>query len=93
MNGETRMRKVLLRALWATLGGLLSFGAVSGRAALTENLVLQVAITDRYSPEAVPDLGAAATVTAGQVLLTWTAPDEDNRVFVSPGKVSSYLMK
>lgn len=71
----------------------MSFGAVPGRAALTEDLVLRVNINDTFPPEAVPDLSAAATVTEGQVLLTWTAPDEDNRVYVSTGKVSSYLIK
>lgn len=85
--------EVLRRALWATLGGLLSFGAVPGRAASTEDLNLTVNIVDTYAPNAVPDLAALATITPGQVVLTWTAPEDNGWLFVSSAPVGSYVMK
>lgn len=93
MSRNEVVMKVLRRALWAALGVLLSLGADSARAALTQDLALTVDINDTYSPEAVADLAATATVTPGQVLLTWTAPEENARRFTTLAPVSSYIVK
>lgn len=93
MSRNEVVMKVLRRALWATLGVLLSLGAVSARAALTQDLNLTVNINDTFAPDAVPDLAAMATVTPGQVVLTWTAPEENARVFSTLAPVSSYIVK
>lgn len=87
------LNEVLRGALWATLGGLLSFGAVPGRAAPTEDLNLTVGIVDTFAPNAVPDLAALATITPGQVLLTWTSPEDNGWFFVDSAAVSSYVLK
>lgn len=87
------LNEVLRGALWATLGGLLSFGAVPGRAAPTEDLNLTVGIADTFAPNAVPDLAALATITPGQVILTWTAPENNGWVFVDTAPVSYYEVK
>ena len=65
MSRNEVVMKVLRRALWATLGVLLSVGVVPGRAALTQDLNLTVNINDTYAPEAVADLAAMGTVTPG----------------------------
>jgi hypothetical protein len=85
--------KVLRGALWATLGGLLSLGAVPVQAALTEDLALTVDINDTFPPNAVADLAALATITPGQVLLTWTAPENNAWLFSSTLPVNGYLVK
>lgn len=86
--------KVLRRALWATLGGLLSLGVAPAWAALTQDLDLTVNIHDTYAPGAVGDLTGQATVTPGQALLTWTAPENNAGLFpATPLRVNSYTVK
>jgi hypothetical protein len=53
---------------------------------------VKVGVFDSYPPGAAPDLAASPTVTPGQVVLTWTAPDEDNFVFSTTGPVTSYTV-
>ncbi len=93
MSRNEIVMKVLRRALWATLGVLLSVGVVPGRTALTQDLNMTVNINDTYAPEAVADLAAMATITPGQVILTWTAPDENARLFSTLAPVSVYVVK
>lgn len=93
MNRNEVVMKVLRRALWATLGGLLSLGTVPAWAALTEDLNLTVNINDTYPPDSVTDLAALATVTPGQVILTWTAPENNAWIFTTTSAVNAYVVK
>ncbi|MBL0058653.1 MAG: hypothetical protein IPP35_06015 [Elusimicrobia bacterium] len=93
MTRSKAHRKVPLEALLALLGSLFAFGPVPGRAALTADLTLTVGIADTFPPNAVPDLAALATVTPGQVVLTWTAPEENGGIFTTSGAVTSYVVK
>jgi hypothetical protein len=90
MEGVT---KVLRWSLWATLGVLLSLGAVPGRAALTEDLSLTVNINDVFAPDAASNVAAMATVSPGQVILTWTAPENNAWAFSSTAPVHAYVVK
>ncbi|MBK8575544.1 MAG: gliding motility-associated C-terminal domain-containing protein [Elusimicrobia bacterium] len=85
--------KVLRGSLWATLGVLLSLGAVPGRAALTEDLNLTININDTFAPDAVLDLAALATIVPGEVILTWTAPEDNGWLFTTTAPVNSYTVK
>jgi hypothetical protein len=93
VKGNEVVMKVLRGALWATLGGLLSLGAVPAWAALTEDLNITVNINDTFAPDSVTDLAALATVTPGQVILTWTAPENNAWLFTSTAPVNAYVVK
>lgn len=93
MSRNKGVMKVLRGALWATLGGLLSLGVVPARAALTQDLNLTININDAYPPDAVTDLAALATVTPGQVILTWTAPENNAWIFTTTSAVNAYVVK
>lgn len=93
MKKSTVLSEVRLKALLALCGGLLALGVAPVRAALTADLALTVDIADTFPPNAVPDLAALATVTPGQVVLTWTAPEENGGIFTTSGAVTSYVVK
>ncbi len=93
MRRNEVLMKVLRGALWATLGGLLSLGVAPVRAALTQDLNLTVNINDTFAPDAVSDLAALATVTPGQAVLTWTAPENNAWIFTTTLTVNAYIVK
>ncbi|HMX42418.1 MAG TPA: hypothetical protein PKB12_01725, partial [Elusimicrobiota bacterium] len=77
-NGRTIFRRLLPGFLWGTLlQGLLVFGGLPLGAAPTDSLSFTVSIVDADPPAAIADVSASSTVTPGQAVLTWTAPDED----------------
>lgn len=91
MSRKGSSTKVLQKALWAALGGLFAFGAPAWSAP-TADLTILVGIQDTFPPAPVADLAALATITPGQVLLTWTAPRED-APFPGSLAVSGYVVK
>lgn len=92
----TRRRGALERLLawipWGILtGGLFVFSGIA-RAAPTDTLTFTVSIQDADPPAAVSPLGATASVTPGQVVLDWLAPDEDG-VGLNGEAVQTYLVR
>lgn len=71
--------------------GLFVFGGAA-RAAPTDSLVFTVSIQDVDPPAAIAPLGATASVTPGQVVLDWLAPDEDG-VGLNGEAVQTYLVR
>lgn len=92
-NGRTIFRRLLPGFLWGTLlQGLLVFGGLPLGAAPTDSLSFTVSIVDADPPTAIADVSASSTVTPGQAVLTWTAPDED-AVGLNGEAAQSYLVK
>lgn len=71
--------------------GFVVFGAPAP-AALTDTLQFTVSIADADPPAAVDPLTATASVTPGQVVLDWLAPDEDG-VGLNGEAVQTYLVR
>lgn len=71
--------------------GLFVFSGTA-RAAPTDTLTFTVAVQDADPPAAVSPLGATASVTPGQVVLDWLAPDEDG-VGLNGESVQTYLVR
>lgn len=71
--------------------GLFVLGGAA-RAAPTDSLVFTVSILDVDPPAAIAPLNATASVTPGQVVLDWLAPDEDG-VGLNGEAVQTYLVR
>jgi hypothetical protein len=71
--------------------GFVGFGAPA-RAATTDTLQFTVGILDADPPAAIDPLTATASVTPGQVVLDWLAPDEDG-VGLNGEAVQTYLVR
>ncbi|HNC75089.1 MAG TPA: hypothetical protein PK362_09435, partial [Elusimicrobiota bacterium] len=92
-NGRTIFRRLLPGFLWGTLlQGLLVFGGLPLGAAPTDSLSFTVSIVDADPPAAIADVSASSTVTPGQAVLAWTAPDEDAGG-LNGEAVQSYVVK
>lgn len=91
-HGRTTIRRLRPGFLWGLWGlGLLALGAAPAAAAPTDAIAFTVRIADSDPPAPIADVSASSTVTPGQVLLTWTAPDEDG-VGLNGEAVQSYTV-
>lgn len=86
------VRKMAFKGL-AIAGGLFALAQVPiAFAAPSESLTFTIRPLDTSPPAAITDLQAIPGA-AGQMLLQWTAPDENNNIFANKDPATSYLVR
>lgn len=76
----------------AAVGGLLAFAPIPAGAATADALTVTIGVKDVYAPSPVTDLSASPGAE-GQMLLQWTAPEDDNFTFTNRRTVAAYEIR